>query len=359
MESNGKHGKYATIPNFVFYVKQTNEAIESEKYTKGRTYEINTVYFAACIVVFLKDILFISRVSVLFNIKNIEKMKNEPDFLPQLTGSFAQPAAENPTVAMVEAAYKYHGLHFRYINCEVSPDNLKKAIDGAKAMGWIGFNCSIPHKVEVVKYLDALGESAQLIGAVNTVVRRGEQWIGENTDGKGFVQALRSVIEPKGKYITLFGAGGAARAVAVELALAGAVSIIIVNRSKERAMELVSLLNEKTDTKASYQPWTDKYVINPTSEIVINATSIGLYPNVDAQLNINFDSILPNMVVADGIHNPPQTHLIKTALSKGCATVNGLQMLVNQGVLGIKYWTGVDVNPDVMHAELKKVLNID
>ncbi|WP_028295655.1 shikimate dehydrogenase [Olivibacter sitiensis] len=285
-------------------------------------------------------------------------MKNAPDFLPQLTGSFAQPAAENPTVAMVEAAYRHHGLHFRYINCEVSPENLKAAVDGAQAMGWTGFNCSIPHKVAVIPYLDGLGKSASLIGAVNTIVKRDGQWIGENTDGKGFVQALREAIDPNEKHITLFGAGGAARAVAVELALAGAASITLVNRSKERAEAVVALLNEHTNARASYHPWTDRYAIDLSSDIVINATSVGLFPNVQEQLNIDFDSITPDMVVADGIHNPPDTHFLKTAAAKGCKTVNGLQMLVNQGVIGIKYWTGVDVDPTVMHAALKKVLDI-
>ncbi|PZP50956.1 MAG: shikimate dehydrogenase [Pseudopedobacter saltans] len=286
-------------------------------------------------------------------------MKNKQiDFLPDLTGSFAQPAAENPTVAMVEAAYQHHGLHFRYINCEVSPENLSDAINGAKAMGWRGFNCSIPHKVKVIQYLDGLGESAKLIGAVNTIVNRDGKWIGENTDGKGFVKAMKEVIDPKGKKITLFGAGGAARAVAVEMALAGASEITLVNRGQERGIEVTELINKNTDAKATYAPWSDKYVIATNSDIVINATSIGLFPDVDAQLNIDFESILPNMVVADGIHNPPMTHLLKTAQSKGCKTVNGVQMLVNQGVIGIKYWTGVDVDPSVMHAALKKALDL-
>jgi shikimate dehydrogenase len=148
------------------------------------------------------------------------------DFLPMLTGSFAMPAAENPTVAMVEAAYRHHRIHARYINCEAPPALLGEAVRGARAMGWIGFNCSIPHKVAVIEHLDGLGDSAKLIGAVNTVVRRGEQLIGENTDGRGFLAALRTVIDPSGKTIVLFGAGGAARAVGVELALAGARSII-------------------------------------------------------------------------------------------------------------------------------------
>ena len=213
------------------------------------------------------------------------KLKVSSDFLPELTGSFAQPAIENPTVAMVEAAYKYHGLHFRYINCEVSPENLEAAVNGAKAMGWTGFNCSIPHKVAVIKYLDGLGESAQLIGAVNTIVKQGDKWIGENTDGKGFVQALRDVIDPADKHITLFGAGGAARAVAVELVLAGAKSLTIVNHSKERAKAVVELLNSNTTAKVNYHSWTKKYKIELKTDIVINATSIGLYPNVNEQLH--------------------------------------------------------------------------
>ena len=104
-------------------------------------------------------------------------------FLSILTGSFAMPAAENPTVAMVEAAYQHHGIDARYINCEVAPDALGDAVRGARAMGWAGFNCSIPHKVSVIEHLDSLGESAAVIGAVNCVVRRGERLIGENTDG--------------------------------------------------------------------------------------------------------------------------------------------------------------------------------
>ncbi|GAB3800684.1 shikimate dehydrogenase [Spirosoma humi] len=285
-------------------------------------------------------------------------MLEEIDFLAAITGSFAQPAAENPTVAMVEAAYQHHGLHARYINCEVSPENLEKAVTGARAMGWAGFNCSIPHKVAVINYLDELGESAKLIGAVNTIVHRNGKLTGENTDGKGFVQALKDVIDPAGRKITLFGAGGAARAVAVELALAGAQKITIVNRGEARGRELAALVSRNVGTMTEYHPWAETYSIAPDTDIVINATSIGLFPNITERLPIDFDSLLSRMVVADGIHNPPETDLLRTAKAKGCKTVNGLQMLVNQGVIGIRYWTGVDVDLGVMHQALKKVLNI-
>jgi shikimate dehydrogenase len=275
-----------------------------------------------------------------------------------LTGSFAMPAAENPTVVMVEAAYRHHGIHARYVNCEVPPARLADAVRGAKAMGWAGFNCSIPHKVAVIEHLDGLGESAGLIGAVNTIVRRGESWIGENTDGRGFVAALRTVIDPAGKTIVLFGAGGAARAVSVELALAGASRITVVNRSRTRAEPLVGLLNEKTKAKAEMAAWTPVWRVPPGTDIVVNATSIGLYPDVESRLDIDMSTIAPPMVVADGIHNPPKTHLIREAEARGCRTLDGLRMLVGQGVIGVKYWTGVDVDPAVMRVALTEALGV-
>jgi shikimate dehydrogenase len=289
---------------------------------------------------------------------NIAPNKMTKDFLPKLTGSFAMPAAENPTVAMVEAAYRAHELHYRYINCEVTPENLADAVKGAKAMGWAGFNCSIPHKVDIIKHLDRLGDSAKVIGAVNTVIRKDNQWIGENTDGKGFVQAMRQVIDPAGKKVVLFGAGGAARAVAVEMAFAGASSITIVNRERERGSVLADLINNQTKATAIFVLWKEIYTIPADTHIVINATSIGLYPNIHEQLKIDFNSLNASMVVADGIHNPPKTHFLKEAESRGCVSVDGLQMLVNQGVIGIKYWTGIDVNPEIMRSELQIVLGL-
>src|SRR5260221_8519389 len=139
-------------------------------------------------------------------------MPKEFTFLSQLTGSFALAAAGNATVAMIEAAYRHHGLDWRYINCEVPPEHLGDAVRGARAMGWAGFNCSLPHKVAVIAHLDGLGESAAIMGAVNCAVRRGDKYIGENTDGKGFLQSLQAVIDPQGKSVMIFGAGGAARA---------------------------------------------------------------------------------------------------------------------------------------------------
>lgn len=253
---------------------------------------------------------------------------------------------------MIEAAYQHHGLDWRYINVEVAPDDLADAVRGAWAMGWRGFNCSIPHKVAVIEHLDGLGKSAEIIGAVNTIVRDGDRLIGENTDGRGFVAALREVVDPAGKSVVLFGAGGAARAVAVEIALAGAARITVVNRSAGRGQALVDLLNERTGTQAHYAPWEGKFAVPADTNIVIHATSIGLYPGVEAMPEIDITSLTSDMVVADGIHNPPLTRLLRAAQGRGCKTVDGLAMLVQQGVIGVKYWTGLDVDPLVMRQTL-------
>ena len=278
-------------------------------------------------------------------------------FLSQLTGCLASPVDENPSVAMVEAAYKHHGLNFRYINIEVGPDKLGEVVAGARAMGWVGFNCSLPNKVAVLQYLDGLGESAALIGAVNCAVMRDGKLIGENTDGKGFLQSLTEVTDPKGKSIVMFGAGGAARAIGVELALAGAAKIIVVNRDPKRGQEVVDLINTKTGTSAELVTWNSIYSIPNEVEIVINATSIGLFPDVNANLNIAFDSLRSGVVVADVIPNPPTTNLLREAKSRGCITLDGLGMLVNQGVIGIKYWTGIDAEASVMRKALEDIFS--
>ena len=278
-------------------------------------------------------------------------------FLSELVGSFSQGAAGNPTVAMIEAAFRHHGLDWRYINCEVPPEKLADAVKGARAMGWRGFNCSIPHKVSVIQHLDGLGESAAIMGAVNCAVARDGKFIGENTDGKGFLKSLTEVVSPAGKSIVLFGAGGAARAIAVELALSGASAITIVNRDRGRGETLVNLLNDRTKVRATYAPWAGTYAVPRGTEIVVNATSIGLEDGT-AALDLDVASLAPGMVVADVIVNPPRTRLIRNAEARGCTVIDGLGMLVNQGVISIKYWTGVDADPAVMRKTVAGIFGV-
>lgn len=284
-------------------------------------------------------------------------MNNPRSFKQELVSVFGQPVAENPTQYMIEAAFKHHQLDWRYLTIEVSPEDLENGVKGLRAMGFRGGNLTIPHKVEVIQYLDGTTEAAGLIGAVNCIIREGDKLIGENTDGKGFVQSLKEVTDPVGKKVVIFGAGGAARAIGVETAIAGATEFTIVNRSQERGESLVKLLNEKTDSKAKLVLWDGPFSIPEETDVVINATSIGLYPDVSAELAIDFFTLKPEMVVADVIPNPPRTHLVQTAEEKGCPVLDGLGMLVNQGVIGFQLWTGVDPDPQVMREALEEVFS--
>ena len=276
------------------------------------------------------------------------------NFLSQLTGCFSTPAAGNPTVAIVEAAYAHHKLNFRYINAEVQPEDLKEAVAGARAMNWVGFHLSAPHKVEVIKYLDGLGESAKVMGAVNCVVIRNGKLIGENTDGKGFLESLREIIDPAGKVVTILGAGGAARAIAVEVGLAGAKCVNIVNRNKARGEDLKFALSNLCES--NFIQWKSDFSVPLETQILVNATTVGMHGNTETSLDINFHSLNFSMVVADAIINPPLTGLLKEAANRGCKTIDGLGMVINQGLLAIKYWTGLDVDAAVMRKKLLEVL---
>ena len=278
-------------------------------------------------------------------------------FLDELVGSMSMGAAGNPTVAMMEAAFRHHGLAWRYVNMEVEPGALGEAVRGAKAMGFRGFNCSLPHKVTVIEHLDGLGESASVMGAVNCVVRRGEAMIGENTDGKGFLKSLETVIDPRGKAVVLFGAGGAARAIAVELGLAGVKRMTVVNRSEGRGAELVKLLREKLGMEAELVVWGGEYAIPEGTEIVINGTSVGLYAP-EERLAVDGSTLVAGMVVADVVFSPVETAFLKEAAERGCVVLDGLGMLVNQGMVAVEYWTGVEPDGEVMRMALEAAMGV-
>lgn len=269
-----------------------------------------------------------------------------------LIGNFGQPVWENPTEFMMEAVFNHHGMKYRYISTEVSPENLNAAYEGVKAMGYKGFNCTLPHKQAIIPLLDGLGESAKIMGAVNCVVEKDGKYIGENTDGKGYLESILEVTDISDQTIIILGAGGAARAIAVELALKGASEIIIVNRTQESGQQLVDLLNEKTPTQATFHPLDGEYKIPGGSDIIINATNIGLYPD-QTKVPIDMSTLNSEMIVSDVIPNPPRTQFLKDAEAEGCKTIDGLGMLVNQGRIAIKYWSGKDVDASVMRKTLE------
>ena len=260
---------------------------------------------------------------------------------------------------MEEAAYAERGLNFRYITMRVTREALGNAVKGARAFNMRGFNLTIPHKVAVLKYLDALSPAARIIGAVNTVINDKGRLTGENTDGKGFLISLEKAgISVKGRGITLLGAGGAARAIGVECALAGAAKVSVINRDAGRGKALARLIAAKTKARAEYLPWTPAAAIPRGTAILINATSVGLYPHVEDKPDLNYDGISPDMAAADVIFNDPNSLFLGEAKKRGAKTVNGLGMLVNQGALNFKLWTGVEAPVELMERVLKKEFNL-
>jgi shikimate dehydrogenase len=282
-------------------------------------------------------------------------MPDEVYYMSELVGVFGHPVAENPTIVMQEAAFREMGLSWRYLTIEVFPEDLAAAIGGLRAFNMKGINLTIPHKVEVLNYLDEVAPDARLMGAVNTVRRDGDKLIGENTDGKGFLQSLRedASCDPAGMQVTILGAGGAARAITVELALTGAKSITVVNRTASRGQVLVDLLRDKTSAETTFHPWTGTYSIPKDTDILVNATSIGLYPDVDARPDLDYATVTSNMIVSDVIPNPPRTPFLREAEKRGAKTLDGLGMLVYQGAIGFEMWTGMAAPVEAMHRALE------
>jgi shikimate dehydrogenase len=278
------------------------------------------------------------------------------DFTAELVACLGQPVRENPTGVMQEAAFRAMGLNWRYLTIEAPPEKLRDAIIGLRALGFRGANFTIPHKVAVMAYLDEIAPDATLIGAVNTVRREGDRLIGENTDGKGFLRGLRldAGIQPEGKRVVVLGAGGAARAVVAELALAGASDILVVNRSAARGEEMVTDLASKTKGPIRFELWRGPFTVPAETDLLVNATSIGLYPDLDAMPPVDLAGVSPRMLVCDAVPNPPETALLKAAKRRGLGVLDGLSMLVHQGAIGFRMWTGQEAPESVMKTALRE-----
>ncbi|HYI95152.1 MAG TPA: shikimate dehydrogenase [Bryobacteraceae bacterium] len=282
------------------------------------------------------------------------------DYKAEIVACFGQPVAENPTGVMQEAGFAAAGLNWRYLTIEVAPGGLKDAVAGARAMGWQGFNLTIPHKVAVMEHLDAIAPEARMIGAVNTVRRDGDRFIGENTDGKGFLRAVRqdAGLDPNGKRIVLLGAGGAARAIAMELGLAGASEIVVVNRDPARGQPMTDDLKRNIPGSVRLEPWSGTFVVPQDVDILVNATSIGLYPDIGAKPNIDLSKAADTLLLCDAVFNPPETQLLKACRERGLRVLDGLSMLVYQGVIGFELWTGRSAPEAVMKQALREALQV-
>lgn len=276
-------------------------------------------------------------------------------------GIFGYPVGHSASPAMHNAAFNACGMDCVYVPFPVAPESLAAAVAGIRAMGLAGVNITIPHKEEVLGFLDELSPEARLIGAVNTIVNADNRLIGHNTDGRGFLQSLEEEagFRIAGKTVLLLGAGGAARGVSVQLALAGAKKVIIANRRAERAAAIAEVVAGKTGAGAEITDLTEQALarVMTESELIINSTPLGMHPNTGEMPLLPTELLDGTQLVADLIYNPVETTLLKKSKAAGAGTLGGLGMLLYQGVVAFELWTGQKAPVDVMRSALTDHFN--
>lgn len=267
-----------------------------------------------------------------------------------LYGLLGSPVAHSISPMMHNEAFNLLNLDNVYLCFDVDTSTLKTAVDGLKAIGIKGFNCTMPDKNLMFELCDEVSQAANLVGAVNTVKNENGILKGHMTDGVGYMMAAKDAgFDIVGKNMTLLGAGGAATAICAQAAIDGVKSInvfSIKDQFFDRAQSLVDNINATTTCKAALYDLADKSMLNKSIEesyILTNATSVGMAPNTDNCI-LNDNSMLrPDLVVSDIIYNPRETKLIKMAKEAGCRTFNGLYMLLYQGAEAFKIWTGAEM----------------
>lgn len=272
--------------------------------------------------------------------------------MTKVTGLLGYPAKKNLSAYMHNAGFKELGLDYVYLLFEVKPADLKEAVCGMKALNFAGFNLTIPFKTQVLPLLDELTPEADVIGAVNTVWNEGGKLVGDNTDGKGFLLALKEEkgVDPAGKRILLLGAGGAARAIAMTLAWSGAGDLFIYDLDEGRAENLAEKIGELKRKAKALSPkvipphhYQELKEVIPGVDILINATPAGMYNNpentpVPPEV---LEAGVKHLLVYDIINNPYKTRFLQLAEKLGADVLNGLPMLAYQGILAFQRWTGV------------------
>jgi shikimate dehydrogenase len=275
-------------------------------------------------------------------------------------GIIGDPVEHTMSPAMHNNAFQKLGMNHVYVPFKVRAEELEDAIKGAEAMGIKGLNATIPHKTEVIKYLDYLDIAAGLIGAVNTIEFGENGAVGHNTDGIGAVRAIGEVTSIKNKKVMILGAGGAARAISFQILLSGADNLVISNRTVETASKLRDDLIDKLepDVKVTDLGFELEEELK-NADILINTTPIGIYPNISQKPLLTEDMMHDTLVVNDIVYNPLKTGLINEANKAGAVTISGVKMLVYQGVEAFKIWTGIEPPVEVFEEALMKEMNLE
>lgn len=285
------------------------------------------------------------------------------DSTTQVVGVIGWPIEHSLSPAMHNAALAEMGLNWVYLAFAVSPEDVGRAVGAVRGLSLMGLNVTIPHKQAVTEHVDEIDETAAALEAVNTIVREGDRLVGHNTDGPGFLRSLEEKGHTvQGKRVVVIGAGGASRSVACAVARAGASALRVLNRTVQRAEQVAALAADKggiSDVEAGGLSGAWARAAVQEAEVVVDCTSVGMYPNVDEGPVVEGGWLGEGQVVVDLTYNPLRTTMLRAAAAQGAQTVDGAGMLVHQGAIALEYWTGRQAPVETMREALLAELQDD
>lgn len=278
----------------------------------------------------------------------------------QLLSVIGYPIAHSLSPVMHNAAIAALGVDYVYVPFAVKPEELAVAVEGLRAIGVQGFNVTIPHKQAIMPLLAHVSELAQAVGAVNTVWWTEDGWSGTNTDVEGFVAPLRAVSQDWSQSnAVVLGNGGAARAVVAGCAQLGFAQVQVIGRNAEKLQDFAhSWINSPISVHLTTHPWAELPNLLPQAHLIVNTTPIGMAPHADASplSPADLHHLTPDAIAYDLIYTPRPTKFLQAAKAQGTMTIDGLEMLVQQGVVGLKLWLQQAVPVDVMRQSLLEYL---
>ena len=276
----------------------------------------------------------------------------------RIVGVIGDPVQHSRSPQMHNAAIVERKLDYVYVPFHVRSGELREAIEGFKALNVLGVNVTIPHKQTVMPILDDVSHEATLIGAANTLIFCDGRVSGDNTDAQGFLRAMteEGIDIPVGGSAVVLGAGGAARAVVVALALSGLGLITVANRTGWKAIQFEKNLATISETEISAVDLASNQLNSAirSADLLVNTTSVGMQET--DQLLIDPDSLNPGTIVYEIVYTPPETPLLRVAREKGCQTIGGIGMLVHQGAIAFEKWIGIVPNVETMRIALEQAL---
>ncbi|HUX93223.1 MAG TPA: shikimate dehydrogenase [Ignavibacteriaceae bacterium] len=288
-------------------------------------------------------------------------MKNSVHLNTKILGLIGHPLKHSYSPFIHNIAIDLKEIDYIYLPFDIPASNLKNAVRGMIALGIRGFNVTIPHKENIIQFMSNVSEEASIIGAVNTVVNELGKLSGYNTDVNGILETLNPFKEEIfGNEISVIGAGGASRAVIYTLIRYFKPSkIFLVNRTEQRADSLKNYFQDKMKynsfkTKELFPP--DLVEVFRSSKLIVNATSVGMYPDVDDSITMLADSFTKGQIVFDLVYNPIQTNLLKLASSNGAIALDGLKMLVYQAAKSFELWTSETMPVEQVYKSLQLFL---